>query len=105
MDQFAVIYWGDPTQIDIAEVLDAAESAAFTVHSMTLRSEGTVQHTQCKRCDSNHASVLLNGTKQAFSLAEGETATDGPLKFEANILGWNSSEPRLDINETPASAE
>lgn len=105
MDQFAVIYFGDPSPIDFGEVLDAADSAAFTVKSMTLRSEGTVQHSQCKRCESDHALLLLNGTNQPLSLADGEGANDGPRIFEANILGWDSNEPRLDLIETPGSEE
>jgi hypothetical protein len=102
VDQFAIIYFGDPAPIDFAEVLDAADSAAFAVKSMTLRSQGTVQHSQCERCASDHALLLLSGTDQPLSLADGETAQDGPQSFEAIILGWDTNEPRLDLVEAPA---
>ena len=103
VEQFATIYWGEPSPIDFEEVLDAAESAAFEVSTMTLTAKGSTVAGACENCARPHGILQVDKTNQRFSLT-GASEPDSKVRpFVADVSNWASEEPMLKLRDEEAN--
>ncbi len=102
VQQYATIYWGEPSPIDFGLVLGAANNAAFEVTTMILTSTGSTKAGACENCARAHGILELEGTGQGFSLAGANQPAEGPRPFVATVFGWESPEPKLSLRDESA---